>query len=87
MIQFEEGKTTKVHMSACIDWLLSPKDLSGSFDFEKDKKSTDKECRDHLLKLKDEGYLYMPIGSCNNFDPKNGCQGHISEEHNDESSD
>jgi hypothetical protein len=32
-----------------------------------------------------EGNLFLPLGDCDNFDPKEGCKGHPVEEENSQS--
>ena len=37
---------------------------------------TGDELKAHFLKLLTEGNEVIPIGDCDNFDPKTGCRGH-----------
>ena len=40
------------------------------------KKKTPEGVKDAFLDMLSEGILYIPIGDCDNFDPKKGCLGH-----------
>lgn len=37
---------------------------------------TPAEVRDYFIECLSEGILYLPMGDCDKFDPKNGCPGH-----------
>lgn len=39
---------------------------------------TGREMRAFLLDALAEGYEFLPMGKCDNFDPKKGCLGHPS---------
>ena len=39
-----------------------------------------REVRENLMEALAEGYEYIPVKECDNFDPKKGCLGHPVEE-------
>lgn len=77
MTDNKNSKMTTIHLSQSIDGLLRYKNLTDVC--ESDEFKTDKAIRSELLRRKAAGELYIPVGECDNFDPKTGCLGHPSE--------
>lgn len=74
------------HISQSIEFPLmnwSKKDWNIATDYitEGDgKKLTAAELMAEFLRMHGEGFMYVPYGYCDNFDPKKGCLGHESED-------
>jgi hypothetical protein len=70
------------HMSQSIEGPLmnwSKKDwrrATGYMTKDGGKKFTADELKAEFLRMHGEGILYIPLGECDNFDPKEGCKGH-----------
>ena len=76
----------KIHLSLDVRGALMQSDrdltpLAKSTTVEGRRLRTGKEMRAFLLDCLAEGYEYLPMTECDNFDPKKGCLGHpITEE-------
>ncbi len=65
------------HMSQSIRGALRLKDEDLGFFTHKDGSPVSPiEARKNLIELLDKGHDVMPVGECDNFDPKKGCLGH-----------
>lgn len=76
-----------MHMSLSVRGALrkSDKELQswcGSMVQDGKKLTTVEAIRDCLMQALSEGYEYLPMEECDNFDPKRGCLGHVKEEQN-----
>lgn len=76
----------KIHLCLSVRGALTQSDrdltpLAKSTTVEGRRLRTGKEMRAFLLDCLAEGYEYLPMTECDNFDPKKGCLGHpITEE-------
>lgn len=68
----------RIHMTVTPRYLLAKEsaDFLQSLDL---KPSEEEMARAMLRKLVVKGHR-LPVGDCDNFDPKSGCQGHPLEE-------
>lgn len=64
-------------MCLCIDGALKSRRKIKYMSDDNGNPVTDKEARNHLKKLKSEGYEVMMMGDCYRFDKVKGCKGHI----------
>lgn len=67
-----------MHVNVKLDVALSSDDNLRSLSISNNdgEQLNDKAKRDFLEDLQANGYIYLPLGDCDNFDPKTGCKGH-----------
>lgn len=68
-----------IHLSLDIRGVLtnwSDDRFFGMFRHDDGHKMTAPEVKAELLEFLSRGYEYIPMGKCDNFDPKSGCRGH-----------
>lgn len=66
------------HMSVNLEWLarMPKKKLAKTFKDENGKYYTSEEALELIFEFIREGKERIPLGRCDNFDFKKGCQGH-----------
>lgn len=78
----QKGKTRTIHMRLDIKGALknwSTKDFRGLLVDDSGTALPPDKAKEFLFDELAKGNLYMPIGECDNFDPKQGCLGHEAE--------
>lgn len=53
-----------------------PREYRGAFRDDDGRLLTPEEARDRLIDELAKGTRFLPVGTCDNFDPKWGCLGH-----------
>ncbi|WP_316150095.1 hypothetical protein [Cupriavidus sp. BIC8F] len=75
---------TRIHLALDVKGFLAnaPKrQYRGMFRDDDGRQMTPDEAKHHLLDALAAGNEFLPIGKCDNFDPKSGCLGHpVTEE-------
>ena len=59
---------------ALTNWKMN--DFRGMFKTDDGRTMSPREAKQALLDALSDGHLFIPIGDCDNFDPKKGCLGH-----------
>ena len=74
----ETGRTVHLGLSVRGALRWPNRDLARMLRHENGKLMSGRDAREALMQVLSEGTEMLPIGECDDFDPKTGCRGHAT---------